>query len=78
MEPLTIDDIAEFTWDFGQNFLLETNRGLFVWSDPDYSGDNTIRRINHIEEIFPGGTFGRSKGTHFIGEYCGSEVKIIN
>jgi hypothetical protein len=32
---LILDTVASFTWDFGQNFFLETSEGNFVWSDPD-------------------------------------------
>ena len=79
--PLTVDDTAEFTWSFGSHFLLQTNKGNFVWSDPEYGGDNTIKPFDggykewcqdeHID-------FGRSKGIHFIVSYCGSEVRILD
>ena len=77
-EPLTISDIGDFTWDFGCCFLIETEKGDFVWSDPDYQGDNTIRpftgnKANFTEEGF----MGRCKGTHVIGEYCGKDVVIL-
>ena len=77
-EHLTIDDIGEFTWNFASHFLIETSKGTFVWSDPDYMGDNTIRpyvgnKANFTEEGF----MGRCKGTHVIGEYCGKDVVIL-
>lgn len=43
---LKADDVAElrgeFTWDFGQLFFIETDKGNFIWSDPDYGGNNTL------------------------------------
>ena len=75
---LTIYDMAEFTWDFGQQFFLETDKGNFVWSDPDYSGDNTIRPFAGSCKEFFGKSYGRGKGRHQIAQYCGDQVKIIN
>lgn len=76
-EKLTLDDIGDFCWDFGQCFFIETNKGNFVWSDPVYAGNNTIRpydgdigdfcRKNHIP-------FLRDKGCHTIRSYCGEDV----
>ena len=80
MDKLTIDDAAEFTWGYGQEFFLTTAKGNFVWSDPDYGGNNTIQPFSgsymdwckkraHIP-------FGRDKGKHFIRDYCGKDVKL--
>jgi hypothetical protein len=76
---LTLDQIAEFTWGFNSHFLLKTAEGSFIWSDPDYCGDNTIVPFEGGYKewlIFEGIPFGRDKGTHIIREYCGEEVKI--
>jgi hypothetical protein len=76
---LTIDDVAEFTWGFGQKFFLETSKGNYIWSSPDYDGDNTITKFNGgykdwlKKEKIP---YGRDKGTHFISDYCGMYVEI--
>ncbi len=75
---ITLDTIAEFTWDFGSRFLLETPEGTYVWSDPEYGGDNTIRPLTKEEvENFFGDFWGRSKGSHKVRDYCGDNVKIL-
>jgi hypothetical protein len=80
-ESLTLNDVAEFSWNYSSEFLLETEKGNFIWSDPDYQGDNTIRP-------FPGNNtdfckaydipYSRDKGKHIIQDYCGKDVKIIS
>ena len=77
---LTLDDIAEFCWGFGCEFFLETSRGNFVWSDPDYNGDNTIRRFDGTYKDWckkSGIPFARDKGRHVIRDYCGADVAFI-
>ena len=76
---LTLDTVAEFTWDFGQEFFLETVQGNFIWSDPDYNGDNTIRPYagSYRDWCFGRNAFGRAKGSHTIRGYCGENVKIL-
>lgn len=66
-----------FTWDFGQNFFIETPIGNFVWSDPDYYGDNTIRYFNGSIQDYFGGGFGRRKGRHTISGYCGEDFEFV-
>ena len=76
---ITLDTVADFTWSYGEEFFLETPDGCYVWSDPDYGGDNTIRKFEgtyadwckkrHLD-------FGRGKGCHKIGEYYGKDVII--
>lgn len=62
---------GDFLWDFGTNFLIETDSGNFIWSDPDYGGDNTIRQFSGVIKDFLGSApFGRDKGSHIIGDYC--------
>lgn len=78
MEELTINDHADFTWDFGCEFFLESVKGNFVWSDPDYGGDNIIRRFNESYAEWSKGQVARSKGVHYVGRYCGDDVKIVN
>jgi hypothetical protein len=80
MENLTINDIAEFSWAWNNEFFLQTNKGNFIWSDPDYNGDNTIKRFNgNLRDFIKSRNipYVRSKGNHFIDAYCGSEVKIV-
>jgi hypothetical protein len=78
---LDINDVAEFTWMWCDKFFLETNKGNFIWSDPDYGGDNTIVKTDfdlaqYCENMHVG--CGRSKGKHIIDRYCGDQVKIID
>lgn len=77
--PLDKSDLASFTWGFGSTFHLETTKGNFEWSDPDYNGENTIRPCEPYGQWCDriGIEFGRDKGTHIIGDYCGPDVKII-
>lgn len=77
---LQLNDTAEFIWMWSSEFFLITDEGNYVWSDPGYGGDNTIRKSEldygqycdkHDME------YGRSKGTHIIGSYTGNETKIV-
>lgn len=72
---LTLDDEGDFIWDFGFRWLIETAKGNFIWSDPEYQGDNTIRpcKENEAEEWS-----GRFEGHHCIQDYCGDAVIIKN
>jgi hypothetical protein len=69
--------LGHFTWGFSSEFFVETGVGNFIWSDPEYNGDNSftpfegsykrwLRTIN-----IP---FGRDKGLHVIKKYCGSNI----
>jgi hypothetical protein len=72
IELLTLDTIAEFTWGFSDRFLLETEHGNFIWSDPDYNGDNSIKPYHGDPRNFvEPGFSGRCKGTYRIRHYCG-------
>lgn len=66
--------VGDFTWDFEQSFFIETNEGNFVWSDPDYGGSGEIVEYKGSYNEWIGGGFGRSKGRHFIGSYCGDFI----
>jgi hypothetical protein len=78
---LTLDDVVDFTWMFGNTFFLEAGKkGNYLWLDPDYGGDNIIVKTEmtykeYCEKIGP--EFGRDKGSHIIRDYCGDEVKIL-
>ena len=76
---ITLDSMAEFTWDFGNRFLLKCNNKYYVWSDPYYKGDNTIRPYsgNPLHFTTPGFA-GRSKGMNLIRNKCGDQVKFID
>ncbi len=72
---LKADDVANlvgnFTWDFGQYFFIETKKGNFIWSDPDYNGDNKLTPYEgSYKDWMKPPLFGRSKGKHRIGDYC--------
>lgn len=74
---ISLDSIAEFTWGFGHLFLLQVGQEYYVWSDPDYQGDNTIRPFKGDPLNFASPGFcGRDKGTHRIRDYCGEDVKF--
>ncbi len=78
MSNLTLEDYAKFTWDFGHSFFLETAKGNFIWRDPEYGGDNTIRRFDGAYgDWMKEPQYGRDKGVHVIGAYCGKDVRFI-
>jgi hypothetical protein len=72
-----LDLIGEFTWDFGNSFFIETAEGNFIWRDPDYNGDNSIRQTNQSAKEYFGKGFGRSKGKHYIKSYCGTDIVFV-
>lgn len=76
---ITLDTMGSFTWNYGQKFFIETIDGNYVWSDPDYNGDNKIVLFNgtyeewlKLERI----PYGRDKGKHTIRGYCGEGVRL--
>lgn len=78
---IDLDTVAEFVWGFGRDFLLtvhgEDGPTHYVWSDPSYGGDNTIKPYSGDPRNFAYvGFAGRCKGTHRIGNYCGDKVKF--
>jgi len=81
---ITLDDRVQFVWNFGQEFLLikqleDYNEELYVWSDPDYNGDNTIKTYTGDARDFTSPGFcGRDKGHHVVRDYCGESVLIID
>lgn len=76
----TLDTTCEFTWNFGSKFLLEPKdmniaEEYFVWADPDYGGDNTIKPFQgNPQDFTEPGFCGRYKGIHTIRGYCGEDV----
>lgn len=71
---------GSFTYSFGFQFFIETEIGNFVWNDPDYQGDNTIRPFNGTykdwcnHQNIP---YGRDKGTKSIAGYCGDSWEYV-
>lgn len=65
---MTRDEVANligsFTWDFGNKFFIETEKGNFEWSDPDYGGDNTIRDMKCSYRKWSGGI------AHMLRKWC--------
>jgi len=77
--PLTLETVAEFIWFWNDKFFLETPCGNFVWSNPEYDGDNTIVPFEGSIENFCkkiGIPYGRDKGRHTIGGYCCEYLKL--
>jgi hypothetical protein len=66
--------VGEFVWLFSYEFFIETAIGNFIWKDPDYNGDGSIRKYDGNLKQYLQKThipFGRDKGKHLIGDYCG-------
>jgi hypothetical protein len=61
--------------------LLESDKGQFwVWSDPEYGGDNTIRPYKGDYQSFCKDInieYGRCKGQNTVRKYCGESVKLL-
>lgn len=74
-EVLTFE--GEFSWLFNDKFFIETeNKGNYVWSDPGYGGDGTVRPFTGTYDEYikmAGIEYGRSKGTHIIWKYVTDE-----
>lgn len=73
--------LGDFTWLWNSEFFIETAEGNYVWSDPDYAGDNTLRPVKQtLTEYLRERRidYGRDKGKHFIGAYCGQDVKVLS
>jgi len=78
---VVLDLVGEFSWSFGETFFIETSAGNWVWSDPDYQGDNTLTRWNGTHEQWckaVGIPWSRDKGKHRIRDYCGDAVHLVD
>lgn len=76
---INLDTVADFIWFWSDKFFLETSEGNFIWSDPDYQGNNTIVPFKGTMAEYCKQTkipFGRDKGKHTIRGYCGEDVVI--
>lgn len=70
---------GHFTWFWNDKFFIETIQGCFIWSDPDYNGDNSLVEYSGTYADFLNEQdveFGRDKGVHLIKDYCGEDIKI--
>lgn len=71
--------IGSFTWFWNSTFFIETEHGNFIWSDPEYGGDNSLVLWDGTLESFcknNGWPFGRDKGLHIVESYCGPNIWI--
>jgi hypothetical protein len=73
-----LNAIGDFTWTFGKDFIIEVAGNYFIWADPDYNGDNSVREVSahEVRNFFaePKSRFmGRCKGSHVVKEYIGTE-----
>jgi hypothetical protein len=71
-----LNEYGDFTWGFSSLFLIETSFGLFIWSDPGYNGNNTIRPYHGRVKDFCN-PYGRMKGRHLISRYCGDQFTFM-
>jgi hypothetical protein len=72
--------MGSFTWFWCELFFIETKKGNFVWSDPDYNGDNTIKLFSGSIFDFhkqSGYDYGRCKGEHQIYRKCGDQIIFV-
>ncbi len=70
--------IGDIWWNEKNLYLIETNVDNFIWSDPDFGGDNTLRKFDGTMSDFmkEHGTRGRDKGRHIIGSYVAKNVIV--
>lgn len=78
---IDLESTCSFTWNFGNEFFLESANGNYTWSDPSYhGGTNEIKKFNGTykewceQNNIP---FGRCKGYHTVKDYCGDKVIFI-
>ena len=74
-----LNTVGDFTWSFHNTFFVETDLGNFVWSDPDYDGDNSFTYVDYEYKEWlkkEGIPYGRSKGKHVIRDYCGEDIVL--
>lgn len=78
MSHPVLDDLAEFTWNFGSQFFIETkNHGNWVWSDPDYQGDHTLTKTELTVQQWLAPLYGRDKGKGIVRYFVGEDVRIV-
>jgi hypothetical protein len=73
---LTLDDAADFTWDWHDRYLLDTNFGYYVWYAA--ADDNTIRPYyGNPLDFCERGYAGKWKGNYIIRDFCGPDVRMV-
>jgi hypothetical protein len=85
MDTNTVRNLTgDFCWYFGSNWAIQVGRDVYIWSGPEYCGDNTIykypKKVVSIadykemtDEVF--GSYGRAKGLKHIGSMISEDVK---
>lgn len=71
---------GHFTWFWNDKFFIETKDGCYIWSDPVYNGSGTLVEFSGDYADFAQEMnidYGRDKGVHRIGDYCGEDIKIL-
>jgi hypothetical protein len=43
-----LDTVAEFTWNFGMYFYVDTKARQFIYSSPSYNGDGSLVETNQL------------------------------
>lgn len=77
-----LNQIADFSWMWGKNFHLQVGDRAYLWSSPEYGGDNTIRPYPHTQDELgkmhadSPVPWSRDKGAHRIKDYCGENVVL--
>ena len=79
VKQILLGQMGEFHWDFGKHFFIGTQIGNFVWSSPEYGGDNKMRVykgsfVNWVRSSCT--SYCRYKGMHNIGRRCGDQFVI--
>lgn len=72
---------GQFTWLWNDKFFIETPTGCYIWSDPQYNGNNTLMEYKGTYADFLAEVkvdYGRDKGVHLIKNYCGEAVRLIS
>lgn len=73
--------VGDFTCMFGCEWFIETSEGNFIWSDPEYHGNNTICPfLGTYKDYLKSGDipYGRDKGKHILKDYINPEPTFID
>lgn len=73
LDPTKVPVDSSVTWNYKNQYLLETDSGNFIWNDPFAGGDGILRPFHgtykdwlHYNNI----PYGRYKGEHFVDAFC--------
>lgn len=78
-KEVLLSETANFIWMFDHRFFVETKFGNFVWSDPDYNGNDTVTPFKGSYNGFcniSGTLFGRCKGQRLIRDFIGNSFTL--